>query len=98
MALTATTAMWLHRLATGECMHERGAAELGAMEQEIVSLEAEVPEALFMSMRGFLNDNPSWDQYQLVSSALATFLYQNGSNDRAVAQHYLNGLFNRSES
>ena len=98
MALTPTAAMWLHHWARGDCMSESGAAEFGAMEQEIVSLEAEVPEALFMSMRGFISENPSWDQYQLVSSALATFLYQNGSNDRAVAQHYLNGLFNRSES
>ena len=67
------------------------------MDQDIVSLEAEVPEALFHSMRGFLKDNPSWDQYQLVSSALATFLFQNGSSDRAVAQHYLNSLFSRPE-
>ncbi|HCA61022.1 MAG TPA: DUF2811 domain-containing protein [Synechococcales bacterium UBA12195] len=47
-------------------------------------------------MQGFLQSNPQWDQYQLVSSALASFLFQNGSSDRAVAQHYLNGLFSRS--
>lgn len=73
-------------------------AGLESLDQDIVSLEAEVPEALFHSMRGFLKDNPSWDQYQLVSSALATFLFQNGSSDRAVAQHYLNSLFSRSEA
>ncbi|RCL53627.1 MAG: DUF2811 domain-containing protein [Synechococcus sp. MED-G71] len=72
-------------------------AGLESLDQDIVSLEAEVPEALFHSMRGFLKDNPSWDQYQLVSSALATFLFQNGSSDRAVAQHYLNSLFSRPE-
>jgi hypothetical protein len=72
-------------------------AGLESLDQDIVSLEAEVPEALFLSMRGFLKDNPSWDQYQLVSSALATFLFQNGSSDRAVAQHYLNSLFSRPE-
>ena len=64
--------------------------------QEIISLEAEIPEALFGSMQGFLQSTPQWDQYQLVSSALASFLFQNGSSDRAVAQHYLNGLFSRS--
>ena len=63
--------------------------------QEIISLEAEIPEALFGSMQGVLQSNPQWDQYQLVSSALASFLFQNGSSDRAVAQHYLNGLFSR---
>ena len=47
-------------------------------------------------MQGFLQSNPQWDQYQLVSSALASFLFQNGSSDSAVAQHYLNGLFSRS--
>ena len=72
-------------------------AGLESLDQDIVSLEAEVPEALFHSMRGFLKDTPSWDQYQLVSSALATFLFQNGSSDRAVAQHYLNSLFSRPE-
>ena len=72
-------------------------AGVESLDQDIVSLEAEVPEALFHSMRGFLKDNPSWDQYQLVSSALATFLFQNGSRDRAVAQHYLNSLFSRPE-
>ena len=72
-------------------------AGVESLDQDIVSLEAEVPEALFHSMRGFLKDNPSWDQYQLVSSALATFLFQNGSSDRAVAQHYLNSLFSRPE-
>ncbi|OUE49679.1 MAG: hypothetical protein BTM33_01720 [Synechococcus sp. Lanier] len=61
---------------------------------EVVSMEAEVPEALFQSMRDFLKEHPQWDQYQLVSSAVASFLFQNGSTDKAVAQHYLNGIFN----
>ena len=68
----------------------------GNQSQEIISLEAEIPEALFGSMQGFLQSNPQWDQYQLVSSALASFLFQNGSSDRGVAQHYLNGLFSSS--
>ena len=61
---------------------------------EVVSMEVEVPEALFQSMRDFLKEHPQWDQYQLVSSAVASFLFQNGSTDKAVAQHYLNGIFN----
>ena len=30
-----------------------------------------------------------------VTSALAGFLFQQGCQDRSVAQHYLNGLFQR---
>ena len=70
---------------------------MGIGSAEMVSMEAEVPEALFMSMRNFLQSNPQWDQYQLVSSAVASFLFQNGSSDKAVAQHYLNSLFQRSQ-
>ncbi len=60
-----------------------------------VSLEAEVPEALFEGMRNFLSARPEWDQYRVITSALAGFLFQNGCSDRCVAQHYLNGLFMR---
>ena len=91
--------MWLHHLASGEPTLNDGCSSQTSnanQNQEIISLEAEIPEALFGSMQGFLQSNPQWDQYQLVSSALASFLFQNGSNDRAVAQHYLNGLFSRS--
>lgn len=62
----------------------------------VVSLEAEVPEALFEGMRAFLQNRPDWDQYRVMTSALAGFLFQNGCSDRCVAQHYLNGLFMRS--
>jgi len=58
-----------------------------------ISLEAEVPEALYDGMRAFLSSRPEWDQYRVITSALAGFLFQNGCSDRCVAQHYLNGLF-----
>lgn len=61
-----------------------------------ISLEAEVPEVLFDGMRAFLQSRPDWDQYRLITSALAGFLFQNGCGDRCVAQHYLNGLFMRA--
>jgi hypothetical protein len=60
-----------------------------------ISLEAEVPEVLFDGMRQFLENHPQWDQYRLISSALASFLFQNGCGDQGVTQHYLNGLFLR---
>lgn len=64
--------------------------------EETISLEAEVPEVLLDGMRDFLSRHPQMDQMQLISSALASFLFQNGSNDRLVTQHYLDGLFKRA--
>ncbi len=60
-----------------------------------ISLEAEVPEVLFDGMRLFIESHPQWDQYRLITSALAGFLFQHGSKDACVTQHYLNGLFLR---
>ncbi len=60
-----------------------------------ISLEAEVPEVLFEGMREFINCHPHWDQYSVITSALAGFLFQNGCSDRSVTQHYLDGLFER---
>lgn len=62
---------------------------------EAISLEAEVPEVLFDGMRQFIAEHPQWDQYRLITSALASFLFQNGCKDACVNQHYLNGLFLR---
>ena len=67
-------------------------------ESTCVSLEAEMPEALYKGMKDFLSINPQWDQYKLISSALANFLFQNGCNDRAVTEIYLNDLFARGEA
>jgi hypothetical protein len=60
-----------------------------------VSLEAEVPELLFAGMHQFLDTHPDWNQYSVITSALATFLFQNGCKDPWVNQQYLNGLFRR---
>ena len=62
-----------------------------------VSLEAEIPERLFRSMQDFIGSNPGWDQYSVLSSALANFLFQNGCVDRSVTEIYLNDLFSRSD-
>ena len=62
-------------------------------EASFVSLESEIPEVLFTAMKGFIGANPNWDQYQLMSSALARFLYQNGCSERAVTERYLDDLF-----
>ena len=59
-----------------------------------ISLEAEVPEALYAGMKDFISGNENWDQSKLISSAIANFLFQNGSEDRAVTEKYLNDIFN----
>ena len=61
-----------------------------------ISLEAEVPEALYIGMRDFISSNEKWDQSKLISSAIANFLFQNGSDDRSVTEKYLNDIFNFS--
>ena len=61
-----------------------------------ISLEAEVPEALYIGMKDFISVNEQWNQSKLISSAIANFLFQNGSDDRAVTEKYLNDIFNLS--
>ena len=58
-----------------------------------VSIENQMPMDLFDAMREFIQTHPQWDQYRLMQAALAGFLFQQGSQDRAVARHYLDGLF-----
>ncbi len=60
-----------------------------------VSIENQMPEDLFDAMREFIRVHPQWDQYRLMQAALAGFLFQHASHDRAVARHYLDGLFRR---
>lgn len=62
-------------------------------DSSVVSLETELSEKLYLSMKDFVLNNPTWDQYQLINSALATFLVQNGCNDSAVSELYINQLF-----
>ena len=57
------------------------------------SLETELSETLYSSMKDFVLSNPTWDQYKLINSALATFLVQNGCSDRSVKEIYVNQLF-----
>ena len=63
-----------------------------------VSLETELSETLYNTMKDFVLSNPTWDQYKLINSALATFLVQNGCTDDLVSEIYLNQLFTPSKS
>lgn len=59
----------------------------------MVSLVADVPEPLLEAMHAFIDRHPSWDQYRLFQAALAGFLVQHGSQNRAVTRCYLANLF-----
>ena len=61
-----------------------------------MNLENEIPEALHTEMKDFIAINPDWDEYSLMASALASFLFQNGCEDKAVIDRYLQDIFNRS--
>jgi len=63
-----------------------------------VSLETELSEALYNTMKDFVLSNPTWDQYKLINSALSTFQIQNGCTDNSVSEIYLNQLFTPSKS
>ena len=65
---------------------------------DFVSLETELSETLYDTMKEFVLSNPTWDQYKLINSALATFLVQNGCSDNSVSEIYLNQLFTPSKS
>lgn len=74
------------------------AADIGDAAAGVVSIRAEVPEALLGSMRTFIDAHPNWDQYRLFQAALAGFLVQNGVNSRAVTRCYVGNMFNWSAS
>ena len=60
-----------------------------------ISVENQLPEDLHRAMGAFIDEHPQWDQYRLVQAAIAGFLFQQGCTERAVAQHYLSGLFKK---
>ena len=37
--------------------------------EDCISLETEMPEALYQEMNDFVISNPNWDQYKVMSSA-----------------------------
>ena len=72
--------------------------KLEDLSSNYVSMETELSETLYNTMKEFVLSNPTWDQYKLINSALATFLVQNGCTDNSVSEIYLNQLFNPSKS
>ena len=72
--------------------------KFGVSSAKKISLETELSETLYDTMKDFVLRNPTWDQYKLINSALATFLIQNGCTDNSVSEIYLNQLFTPSKS
>lgn len=66
-----------------------------------VSILAEIPEELHLSLKNYLETHPHWDQDRVFAAALSLFLLQNNSgqsaeasqNYRACARVYLETLF-----
>ena len=65
-----------HEIAEAERSPVEPALEEPLAAASCISLEAEVPELLYEGMRQFITSHPQWDQYRLVTSALANFLFQ----------------------
>ena len=90
--------IWRHKNQIQTHIEEIACDKLRSCDNDLdlmsISLEAEVPEALYLGMKSFINSNNNWDQSKLISSAIANFLFQNGSEDRAVTEKYLNDIFN----
>ena len=61
-------------------------AKVNVASSNKVSLETELSETLYNTMKDFVLSNPTWDQYKLINSALATFLVQNGCTDNSVSE------------
>ena len=79
------------------CVEINDACQSAEATSAYVSLEAEIPEVLYRGMKEFIGSHPNWDQYRVMSSAIAHFLFQNGCGDRAVTERYLNDLFSHAE-
>jgi hypothetical protein len=58
-----------------------------------VSLNVEIPEALYDSLQDYLESHESWSSHRLFCASLSLFLMQNGTQDRRVNRLYLDALF-----
>ena len=59
----------------------------------IVSFISEVPEPIKMSMEGFIENHPNWDQYRFIQAAVARFLIQHGIESRSITRIYIDNVF-----
>jgi len=60
-----------------------------------VSLLIDIPQDLHQRMTAFLDANPSWQQDDFATCALAMFLIQVGDSTTSAARIYLDRTFKR---
>ena len=58
-----------------------------------VSIELEIPEALYNSVTDYVESHELWSQERVGQAAFSLFLMQNGSNQPHVSKLYLDSLF-----
>ena len=63
-----------------------------------MSLETEIPEALFTHMKVFIDSNSNFDRQSFINSALTDFLFQNGCQVKHLKESYLKYLLNHSSN
>lgn len=56
-------------------------------------LTEELPAPLSQHLKAFSEQRPDWTQARVLNNALSLFLLQNGIEDRAVSQVYLQSIF-----
>jgi hypothetical protein len=59
----------------------------------MVSIEFEIPDALWAEMQLFLESHSDWNQDRLGAAALSLMLLQQGKAPRVISQIYLESLF-----
>jgi hypothetical protein len=62
----------------------------------LLRVENQVPEDLHQAMLAFVAQHPQWPQPRLLQVAVACFLFQYGSKNPAVVEHYLAGMFQKT--
>ena len=63
-----------------------------------MSLETEIPELLFIQMKGFIDSSSNFDRQSFINSALTDFLFQNGCQVKHLKESYLKYLLNHSSN
>lgn len=59
----------------------------------MILMTDDLPEEITQYLQVFLLERPGWTQARILQSALSLFLLQNGIEDRAVTQLYLQAMF-----
>lgn len=64
----------------------------------VVLIMDDLPEGIPERLQSFLMQRPGWTQARVMQNALSLFLLQNGVNDPAVSQLYLESMFPGSKT